>query len=54
MAMEHHKIKEEAQQTLSVVVCEPVYNKSVLCNHHTHYTMFRCKHNDRNFPALSF
>ena len=45
MAMEHHRIKEEAWQALCVVVCEAVYHKSVLCNHHTQCTMFKCKQN---------
>ena len=35
MATEHHGIKEEARQTLSMVVCETVNHKSMLRNHHT-------------------
>jgi len=30
VATEHHGIKEEARQTLSMVVCETVYHKSML------------------------
>jgi len=45
MATEHHGIKEEAQQTLCVVVFKAFYQKSVLCNHRTQCTIFKCKHN---------
>lgn len=41
MAKEHHWIKEEAWQTLSVALCELFYHKPVLCSHHTQHAMFK-------------
>ena len=40
MAIEHDGIKEEAQQTHSVEVCEAVYHKPVLRKHHTQHKKF--------------
>lgn len=45
MAIEHHGIKEEARQTLSMVVCETVHLNSMLRNHRTQYTKFKHKCN---------
>jgi len=45
MVTEHHRIKEEAQQTHSVEVSEAVYHKSVLHNHYTKHTKFERKYN---------
>jgi len=40
-ATEHHRIKGEARHTLSVAVCEAVYHKFVLRNHHMQLAMFK-------------
>ena len=45
MAMEHHRIKEEARQTHSMEVHEDVYHKSVQDNHHTKHAKFEQKCN---------
>jgi len=43
MATEHQGIKEEAQQTFSMALCEAAHHKPVLCNHHMQHAMFKHK-----------
>jgi len=52
MAMGHHGIKEEAQQTHSVEVREVVYYKSVLGNHNRQHAKFKHKHNSPQLALL--